>query len=133
MEEVVWEGLGKPYVAIPGFGDVRPIPGGGKAASLLGTSPEQRKRSMPSSTREREDLRRLRFPPLWETSGLSLAAVWLRLSWGRLRSSENAAYRGEFDNPKPPPALGFPPYGDPFVRRRWRLIRRVDESIGGRD
>ena len=33
------------------------------------------------------------FPSLWETSGLSLAAMRLRLSWGRLRGSEIAAYR----------------------------------------
>jgi len=36
------------------MGDVRPVPGGCEAASLLGTSPEQRKRSMPSGTREVE-------------------------------------------------------------------------------
>ena len=75
------------------MGDVRPVPGGSEAASLLGTSPEQRKRSMPSGTREVEASGWLRFPPLWATSGQSLVAVRLRLSWGRLRSSEIAAYR----------------------------------------
>ena len=59
---------GRPYVEIPGFGDVLPVPGGGEAASLLGTSPEQRKRSIPSGAREPEDSAGLRFPPLWETS-----------------------------------------------------------------
>ena len=112
LEEVVWEvGLGRPYVAIPGFGDVRPLPGGGEAASLLGTSPEQRKRSMPSGIREVEASGCLRFPLLWDTSGLSLAAVRLRLSWGCLRSSENAACRRAFAKLKPLAGLGFPRYG----------------------
>ena len=93
------------------MGDVRRVPGGGEAASLLGTSPEQRKRSMPSGLREPDGSGWLRFPPLWETSGLSLAAVGLRLSWGRLRSSENAAYRRGLANMKPPAGLGFPSYG----------------------
>ena len=61
------------------MGDVWPVPGGGEAASLLGTSPEQRKRSMPSSIRLRDGSGWLRFPPLWETSGLSLVAVGLHL------------------------------------------------------
>ena len=52
------------------MGDVRPVPGGGGAASLLGRSPEQRNRSIPSGTRERDGSGWLRFPPLWET------AVW---------------------------------------------------------
>ena len=52
------------------MGDVWPVPGGGEAASLLGTSPEQRKRSMPSGIREHDGSGWLRFPPLWET------AVW---------------------------------------------------------
>ena len=116
--------------------DVWPVPGGGGAASLLGTSPEQRKRSIPSGVRlvdgsaglrfpplwetsgsipsgarDREASGCLRFPPLWETSGLSLAAVGLRLSWGRLRCNENAAYRRGLALVKTPAALGFPPYG----------------------
>ena len=91
------------------MGDVWPVPGGGGAASLLGTSPKQRKRSMTSVFRPVQASAGLRFPPLWETSGLSLAAVRLRLSWGRLRSSENAAYRRGFAEPKPPWALGVPP------------------------
>ena len=57
------------------MGDVWPVPGGGGAASLLGRSPEQRNRSIPSGTRERDGSGWLRFPPLWETSGLSLAVV----------------------------------------------------------
>merc|ERR1712023_575233 len=74
-------------------------------------SPEQRKRSIPSGPREGEASGWLRFPSLWETSGLSLVAVRLRLSWGRLRSSENAACRRGFAVLKPPAGLGFPPYG----------------------
>ena len=97
------------------MGDVRPVPGRGEAASLLGTSPEQRKRSRLSGLREREHSGWLRFPPLWETSGLSLVAVRLRLSWGRLRSSENGAYRRGVANMKPPAGLGFPPMGDVCV------------------
>ena len=93
------------------MGDVWPVPGGCEAASLLGTSPEQRKRSMPSSIRAGDGSGWLRFPPLWETSGLSLVAVGLHLSWGRLRSSEIAAYRRGLAEVKPPAALGFPPYG----------------------
>ena len=73
------------------MGDVWPVPGGGGAASLLGTSPEQRKRSIPSGIRGIEASAGLRFLPLWETSGLSLVAVKLRLSWGRLQSSDIAA------------------------------------------
>ena len=91
------------------MGDVWPVPGRGEAASLLGTSPEQRKRSMPSSIRGHEASGCLRVPPLWETSGQSLVAVGLRLSWGRLRSSEIAAYRRAFALVKPPAALGFLP------------------------
>ena len=94
------------------MGDVWPVPGRGEAASLLGTSPEQRKRSMPSSIREGEASGWLRFPPLWETSGLSLVAVRLCFSWERLRSSENAACRGAFTKEKPPADLGFLPMGD---------------------
>ena len=94
------------------MGDVRPVPGGGGAASLLGRSPEQRNRSIPSGPRAGEASGWLRFPPLWETSGLSLAAVRLRLSWGRLRSSENGHRRRGLANPKPPAGLGFPPMGD---------------------
>ena len=93
------------------MGDVRPVPGGGEAASLLGTSPEQRKRGIPSGSREVEASGWLRFPSLWETSGQSLVAVRLRLSWGRLRSNENAAYRRGLANAKLPAALGFLPYG----------------------
>ena len=58
-----------------GFGDVWPVPGGGGAACLLVTSPEQRNRSIPSGTRLDKASGWLRFPPLWETSGLSLVAV----------------------------------------------------------
>ena len=61
------------------MGDVWPVPGSGEAASLLGTSPEQRKWSIPSGRREDEASGWLRFPPLWETSGLSLVAVGLHL------------------------------------------------------
>ena len=93
------------------MGDVRPVPGGGGAAALLGTSPEQRKRSMPSGVRGREASAGLRFPSLWETSDLPLAVVRLRLFGGRRRSSENAACLRAFAVVKPPPALGFPPYG----------------------
>ena len=50
------------------MGDVWPVPGGGEAASLLGTSPEQRKRSIASGPRGPEASGCLRFPPLWETS-----------------------------------------------------------------
>ena len=78
------------------MGDVWPVPGSGEAASLLGTPPEQRNRSIPSGPRAGEASGWLRFPPLWETSGVSLVAVRLRLSWGALRSSENAAC-GEVD------------------------------------
>ena len=46
---------------------------------------------------------------------MSLVAVRLHLSWGRLRSSEIAAYRRGFALPKPPVALGFPPMGDVCV------------------
>ena len=90
------------------MGDVWPVPGGGGAASLLGTSPEQRKRSMPSSTREAEASGWLRFPPLWETSGLSLVAVGLDLSWGRLRSRENGTYRRGLAKLKTSAGLRFP-------------------------
>ena len=41
-----------------------------EAKTLLGTAPEQRKRSMPSGIREPDGSGWLRFPPLWET------AVW---------------------------------------------------------
>ena len=61
------------------MGDVWPVPGGGEAASLLGTSPEQRKRSMTWNARGPEASAGLRFPSLWETSGVSLVAVGLRL------------------------------------------------------
>ena len=50
------------------MGDVWPVRDGGGAASLLGTSPEQRNRSIPSGLLEREASAGLRFPPLWETS-----------------------------------------------------------------
>ena len=50
------------------MGDVWPVPGGGGAASLLGTSPEQRNRSIPSESREAEASGCLKFLPLWETS-----------------------------------------------------------------
>ena len=93
------------------MGDVWPVPGGGVAASLLGKTPEQRKRSIPSGVLLTDGSGCLRFPPLWETSGLSLAAVGLRLSWGRLRSNENAAYRRGLAKLKLPVALGLPPYG----------------------
>ena len=96
------------------MGDVRPVPGGGEAASLLGTSPEQRKRSIPSSIRGIEASGWLRFPPLWETPDLSLVAVGLHLSWGRLRSSQIAAYVRGLALRKPPAGLGFPP---PYGRR----------------
>ena len=52
----------------PPLGNVWPVPGGGEAASLLGTSPEQRKRSIPWGSREPEASGWLRFPSLWETS-----------------------------------------------------------------
>ena len=71
------------------------------AKTLLGTFPEQRNRSIPSGPCELEASGWLRFAPLWETSGLSLAAVRLRLSSGRLRSSEIAAYRQGLAYPKP--------------------------------
>ena len=63
------------------MGDVRPVPGGGEAASLLGTSPEQRNRSMPSGVRLGDGSGGLRFPLLWETSGLCgvlwvMSGVW---------------------------------------------------------
>ena len=64
------------------MGDVRAVPGGGEAASLLGTSPEQRNRSIPSGSRGDDGSGWLRFPPLWETSGRSLAAVGLFFSLG---------------------------------------------------
>merc|ERR1712023_119167 len=83
-------------------------------------SPEQRKRSIPSGPREGEASGWLRFPPLWETSALSLVAVRLRLSWGRLRSSENAACRRAFAEVKPPAGLGFPPYGRRPASPWWR-------------
>ena len=38
-----------------------------------------------------------------------------KLTWGRLRSSEIAAYRRGVAVVKPPPGLAFPPYG----RRLW--------------
>ena len=91
------------------MGDVWPVPGGGEAASLLGTSPEQPKRSIRSGPREDEDLRRPEISSLWETSGLSLVAVRLRLSWGRLRSSEKAACRRALAKGTAPAGLGFPP------------------------
>ena len=40
--------------------------------------------------------------------------VW-RLSWGRLRSSENAACRRALAVTKPPAGLGFTPMGDVCV------------------
>ena len=83
-----------------------------EAKILLGTSPEQRNRSIPSGLRLGDGSGWLRFPPLWETSGLSLAAVRLRLSWGRLRSSANAAYRRGLADLRSTSALGFPPMGD---------------------
>ena len=104
------------------MGDVWPVPGGGEAASLLGTSPEQRKRSIPSSIRCPEASGWLRFPPLWETSGLSLAAVGLRLSWGRLRTSENAAYRRALALWKLPPASGFSFYGKRLACPWWQWV-----------
>ena len=59
------------------MGDVRPVPGGGEAASPLGTSPEQRKRSIPSGLRVGEASGWLRFPPLWETSvWCVMCGVW---------------------------------------------------------
>ena len=81
-----------------------------EAKTLLGTSPEQRKRSIPSSTRGPDGSGWLRFPPLWETSGLSLVPVRRRLSWERLRSSEITACRRTFANLTAPAGLGFPPY-----------------------
>ena len=86
-----------------------------EAQTLLGTPPEQRNRSIPSGTRAAEASGCLRFPPLWETSGQSLVTVRLRPSWGRLRSSEIAAYRRGFAEAKPPAGLGFPPYGRRLV------------------
>ena len=59
------------------MGDVWPVPGGGGAASLLGTSPEQRKRSIPSGVRVAEASAGLSFPPLWETSvWCVMCGVW---------------------------------------------------------
>jgi len=46
----------------------------------------------------------LGFPPMGD--------IRLRVSWGRLRSSENGAYRRGLANWKPPDGLGFPPMGD---------------------
>ena len=57
--------------------------------TLLGTSPEQRNRSMPSSVRGIEASAGLRFPPLWETSGVSLVPVRLRLESWRETSGEH--------------------------------------------
>ena len=104
-------------LVFPPYGSPWPVPGGCEAASLLGTSPEQPNRSIRSSTRVREDSGWLRFPPLWETSGLCLVAVRLRLSWGRLRSSEIAAYRRGLADLKGPACLSFPPMGDGCVVR----------------
>ena len=44
---------------------------------------------------------------VWESE---IPGVW-ESSWGRLRSSEIAAYRRGFANLKTPAGLGFPPYG----------------------
>ena len=72
----------------------------------------------------------IRESPLWETSGLSLAAVRLHLSWGRLRSSENAAYRRGVAILKPSAGLGFPPYGRRLACpwRRWGCVSLGDVS-----
>ena len=77
---------------------------------------------MTGRARDPEASAGLRFPPLWETSGLSLAAVGLRLSWGRLRSSENAAYRRALAKANEPEASGwlrFPPLWETSV---WRVM-----------
>ena len=85
----VWAGLGgwswRPYVVIPGFG-----------GGLGGGSGRKSGR---------------RYVAIPGFGGGSLAAVGLRLSWGRLRSSEIAAYLRGVAVPKPPAGLGFPPYG----------------------
>ena len=151
----------------------------------MGTSPEQRKRSMPSSTREHEASGCLRFPPLWETSvwcvmcgvscvfcvlccvvfvgcgvmcvlccvevccvvcgvlcscslfapavcyskrGPNIKEYWERadartrpkLSWGRLRSSENVAYRRAFAVLKTSAGLRFPPCARRLACPWWR-------------
>ena len=61
-DSVASRGLGDVYKRQP-MGDVRPVPGDGEAASLLGTSPEQPNRSIPSGRREPEASGCLRFPP----------------------------------------------------------------------
>ena len=59
------------------MGDVWPVPDGGEAASLLGTSPEQRNRSIPSGSRGTEAAG-LGFPPYGRRlCGVSLCCVEL--------------------------------------------------------
>ena len=57
----------------------------------------------------------LRFPPPWETSGLSLAASGLPLTGGRLRSRPIAAWRGALAELTAPAGLGFPPLWETSV------------------
>ena len=58
------------------MGDVWPVPSGCEAASVLGTSPEQRNRSIPSGLRAPEASGCLSFPPYGRRlCGVSLCCV----------------------------------------------------------
>ena len=59
------------------------------------------------------------------TSGLSLVAVRLRLSWARLRSSKIAAYHRSFAELAAPAGLGSPPYGRRLVCDVWCVVCSV--------